>query len=123
MTNHKTNQIIRAVVLSSACLSAFTFFSSSVYADSSTTDTIRATVPVSCSFSSTVNHTYTATLDPGNLTTDIGSTTLTAKCNDSTGFGIYAVGYTADTYGTNSLQHEDRTLSQNDIATGLHTSG
>ena len=89
----------------------------------------RAVISVSpiCSITADVTTPHVATLAPGvyssttsNYTNGIGSTTLTTFCNDTGGYAIYAIGYTGDTDGTNTMVGEATGLA---IATGTATSG
>ncbi len=96
--------------------------SSTVSADDSVVDQINITVPVSCTMSGTGMNTHNAEIQNGTYTADIGTTTLTAFCNDNNGFAIYAVGFTDNEYGKNVLTNS--TLGNTyDIATGIATSG
>ena len=78
--------------------------------------------------SSTVDVAHNATLSPGTYSgasgsqyeNGIGKTTLTTYCNDNNGFSIYAVGFTNDTDGANTLVG---TTSSQTINTGIYTSG
>ena len=71
------------------------------------TSTATATVRVvsACSLSATVDSAHNATLLNGiysgssDYPNGIGQTTLTAFCNDASGFAIYAVGFSGDEYG------------------------
>ena len=88
---------------------------------SSVVDEFTVTVPESCSLTSTVGTAHTATIE-GVYSDDIGETTINAFCNDSEGFSVYAVGYTDDTFGNNTMKPS--TLADTKaIATGLATSG
>ncbi len=88
----------------------------SVYADESIVDVITINVPVSCSMSATGTDSHTATVNNGQTTENIGTTNLKVICNDNSGYAIYAIGYTDDTYGKTVLTSS--TLgSTHDIAT------
>ena len=90
-------------------------------ASNSAENNIQITVPVSCNLSSSTTTNHTATVDAGTYRSEIGESTITATCNDSEGFAIYAIGYTGEDYGNNTLKHTtDNTLS---IASGTATSG
>ena len=106
-------------VISGAILSApFSF------ADDSVVDDINITVPIACTMSGTGMTSHTATVNPGNYTPNIGTTTLKAYCNDSSGFAIYAAGYTGNTIGeTNSNKLVGTTHTTETIPTGIATSG
>lgn len=99
-----------------------------VSADDSVVDDVTITVPVSCSMSGNVDTAHTATLNNGiysaasgsDYENGIGKTTLTTFCNDYNGFSIYAIGYTNNTEGTNTLigQSTGQTIN-----TAVYTSG
>lgn len=120
---YKLSRLLTFVGVAAGSVAISSLLSIPVSAKTSQTENIRYTVPVSCSFSGIADHAHTAVLNPGDLTSDIGSTVFNASCNDSTGFAIYAVGYTGDVLGTTTLQYKDRALSTNDIATGVPSSG
>ncbi len=111
-------------------LASLTVFSGAIlsapfsFADDSVVDDINITVPIACTMSGTGMTSHTATINPGNYTPNIGTTTLKAYCNDSSGFAIYAAGYTGNTIGeTNSNKLVGTTHSTETIPTGIATSG
>ena len=93
-------------------------------------DDVAITVPVSCSMSGNINTAHTATMQPDSYSAasgstyenGIGKTTLTAFCNDQNGFSIYAIGFTGDVDGDNTLVGT-ATSNYATIATGTATSG
>ena len=88
----------------------------SVYADESIVDVVTINVPVSCSMSASGTDSHTANVNNGQTTGNIGTTNLKVICNDNSGYAIYAIGYTDDTYGKTVLTSS--TLgSTHDIAT------
>ena len=100
------------------------------YADDSYVSTATIRVAESCSITSTLDTPHIALLPAGiysgNYNSDghdyrngIGKTTIKAFCNDPAGFSIYAIGYTNDTFGNNTLIGPDN----NTIVTGTGTSG
>ena len=107
----KTNQIVVASLVGLTTCSSLVLASIHTYADNDTAvDEVEITVPVACTMTGTINTNHTATLTPGTYSgtsTDyangIGKTTLTTFCNDNNGFSIYAIGFTGDTEGTNTL--------------------
>ena len=107
----KTNQIIVASLVGLTTCSSLVLASIHTYADNDTAvDEVEITVPVACTMTGTIDANHTATLTPGTYSgtsTDyangIGKTTLTTFCNDNNGFSIYAIGFTGDTEGTNTL--------------------
>ena len=85
-------------------------------------DRVNLFVPPSCSLSGTGENSHNATISPGTYNSEIGTTTLKAICNDSEGFAIYAIGYTNDMDGNNTLA--STTLATPiTINTGTATSG
>lgn len=79
----------------------------------SATDEVNITVPVACTMTGTITtgQEHTATLQPGTYSgasgsgyeNGIGKTTLATHCNDYNGFSIYAIGFTGETEGNNTL--------------------
>ena len=106
-------------IVSVSCIFAL-LSATGVYAD--VVDTVTVTVPVSCSMTGTVDSAHTATVEVGTYTENIGETTFKVLCNDSSGFAVYAIGYSDDTYGNTTMK--PTTLpATNGIATGTATSG
>ena len=72
------------------------------YADTTVTDDVTITIQSACTFRGVVpeGSEHTKTIIPGNWTPDIGTTQMTAICNDPSGYNIYAVGYTNNSYDT-----------------------
>ena len=96
--------------------------STSVYADNDTVvDDVTITIPVSCSMAGVGMDSHVATnLHNDMYEPDIGTSTFTVTCNDNSGFSIYAVGFSNDTYGnTKMISTSDST---NYYDTGVHTS-
>ena len=114
---NKTNKylFIPLGLLSMTALSGALLMSNSVNADNdSVVDEINITVPVSCTLSGSGMTSHTASIPNGTYTPDIGTTTLTAFCNDNAGFSIYAAGYTGDEIGgTNSTKLVGTSASNN----------
>lgn len=106
---------LSGMVLSSVIPSAF--------ADESIVDVITINVPVSCSMSATGNTSHTATINNGQTTGNIGTTNLKVICNDNSGYAIYAIGYTDDTYGktvltSSTLGSTHDIITSSTVATG-----
>ena len=91
--------------------------------NNSIVDQVSITVPISCTLSGSGMTSHTASIPNGTYTPDIGTTTLTAFCNDDSGFSIYATGYTNNTIGeTNSNKLVGTSASNNAvISTGTNT--
>lgn len=86
------------------------------------TETANASVTVSaaCTLSGVVDAGHTATMMNGIYQDNIGTTTLTANCNDANGYAIYAIGYSDDTYGNTNMIGA---TSGKTFATGTATTG
>ena len=85
-------------------------------------DQINVTIPVACSLTSIVDSAHTTTVENSAYEDEVGETTFKVFCNDAEGFSVYAVGYTDDTFGNNTLKPTDLASSYA-IATGTATSG
>ena len=98
--------LVSFTVFSSMIIS---YVTSAVYADTTNVTTVTATVPNSCSFSSG-GGSYNGSYDPNTSNVVTGNNIVTS-CNDGSGYAIYAVGYSNDSYtGTNTdLIHSTNT--------------
>lgn len=88
--------------------------------DDNTIDNVSVNVPVSCTMSGTGMNSHNANIINGTYQADIGTTTLKAFCNDSSGFAIYAIGFSNEEYGNTNMIG---TGAGQTIATGTATSG
>ena len=79
------------------------------------------TVGTACNFSGNVDIPHTSTVMNGVNSTDIGKTTMNVTCNDQGGYAVYAIGYTNDEYGNNTLQSS--ISDAYNISTNTSTSG
>ena len=106
--------LITGGLLGLTLCSGLALASAKIYADNdSATDNINITVPVACTMTGTIatGQEHTATLQPGTYSgasgsayeNGIGKTTLATYCNDYNGFSIYAIGFTGETEGDNTL--------------------
>ena len=119
---------LTAAVLTILTLLAFSFLSSTkVLADETKSATASVTVADACTVSGIVNTPHTGTVPNGIYSgsnsyypNGIGKTTLTVVCNDSSGYAIYAIGYTNDTDGTTTLNGINTGQT---IATGTAVNG
>ena len=118
-----------ASLLSFAFVSAIIMSSLHIFAVTSQEDEVSITVPSSCTMGGNIasGDEHTTTLTPGTYSGDdsdyangIGKTTLTTFCNDYNGFSIYAIGYTGNTYGNNTLTGTNTGVT---IPTGVYASG
>lgn len=103
-----------------AILGGIILASTSSYADVVSQVTIG--VPVACTMSGTGMTSHNAEIQNGTSNSSIGETTIKAFCNDSDGFTIYAIGYTNNEEGNNTLTNSTLGSTYN-ITTGTVTSG
>ena len=94
-----------------------------VKAGTEVVDEVTVVIPVACSMSSTSssNNVYTETVTADSYTPNIGDTRIKVFCNDFAGFSVYAVGFTNDTIGNNTMATS--TTPAQTINTGTATSG
>ena len=85
-------------------------------ADDSVVTEVQLSVPISCSMSGTGMESHNAEVVNGRTQENIGLTTIKAYCNDTSGFAVYAIGFTDYTYGNTALT-DDELGSSYDIAT------
>ncbi|MDO4746864.1 MAG: hypothetical protein Q4A70_00760 [Candidatus Saccharibacteria bacterium] len=106
-----TLTILTGAVLSSTTVQA---------ADSS--ETVILDVLPTCTLGATGTETHNASTGGSVYIPDIGTSTISAFCNDNAGFAIYAIGFTDDEDGKNVLT--DASLGATyDIVTGTATGG
>ena len=85
-------------------LSGVILTSSYTSADDSIIDDVAISVPISCTMLGTGTNTHNAEIPNGTYRADIGTTTLKIHCNDSSGFSIYAIGFTGEQYSGNNTK-------------------
>ncbi|MBR2998559.1 hypothetical protein IKF34_02180 [Candidatus Saccharibacteria bacterium] len=121
----KFSSVVVAATLAGLSLVSFLILSSSPTSATTSSATASVIVPVSCNLSTNIDSAHSATINNGTYKDNIGKTTLKVVCNDNSGFSIYAVGYSNDTFGNNKLvANVGGSLSPtNDIVTGTSTSG
>ena len=78
-------------------ISAGVLLSGGVFASSSYVENVSVGVPVSCSLVSTGNSYYQSTIITGQTGVIVGDP-ITVVCNDTSGYAVYAIGYSGDTY-------------------------
>jgi hypothetical protein len=96
-----TPTIIMGVLTGLTVLSGAILSSPNTNAEGSAGVNLSVTIPSACSLTITQD-TLSTTIIPGNNGT-IGTSTIQSICNDPAGLAVYAVGYTNDTYGNNTL--------------------
>ena len=96
--------------------------SNNAFAGDNTADNVTLSVEVSCSMTKTLNSEHTKEVALGVYENNIGESTFKTYCNDAGGYAVYAVGYSDNTFGNNTLVPENIPAA-NSIATGTATSG
>ncbi len=85
----------------------------------SSSDSLAISVPSSCTLSSSVDETHSASIVNGTYEDNIGRTTLTTFCNDKNGYSVYAIGDSLNSEGNNTLIGSNGS----NISSGTATSG
>ncbi len=98
ITNHLSLFFIFITTLSIILLSQVPSTSA---VESSATATVH--VSEACSLTSTILSPHNDSMGNGTYTDSLGSTKFTVKCNDASGFALYAIGYSGDEYGATSM--------------------
>jgi uncharacterized protein (TIGR02145 family) len=111
-------KILGFLVFSASLVSCLALSSSVFATDPSSSATATVHVSEACSLTSSVITPHTDNMGNGTYTDSLGSTKFTVKCNDASGFALYAIGYSGDEYGATSMLG-DNELS---IPTGTDTS-
>ncbi len=100
----KSDGAIISLSLCPALMLTGLFFSSSASAtDPSSSATATVHVSEACSLASSVITPHTDNMSNGTSTESLGSTKFTVKCNDASGFALYAIGYSGNEYGATSM--------------------
>ena len=68
------------------------------------TDALNVTINVACTMAGSGGNTYNVSINPGQTTSDIGPTNIKTLCNDGSGYAIYAIGYSGDSYTGNNTK-------------------
>ena len=91
-----------SIVLGATIFMSGVILSSPVFADDSVVDIINVTVPSTCTFGMGGGGTYARSMDNGE-TAVIVANNITTSCNDASGYAIYAIGFSGNSYsGTNT---------------------
>ncbi len=85
----------------------------------SSSDSLAISVPSSCTLSSSVDETHSASIINGTYRSNIGTTTLSTFCNDKNGYSVYAIGDSLNSEGNNTLVGSNGS----NISSGTATSG
>ena len=93
-------------------------------ADPSSSATATVHVSEACSLTSTIVTPHSDSMGNGTYTDSLGSTKFTVKCNDASGFALYAIGYSGDQYGATSMLGDNELFipTGTDAANGNTTS-
>ena len=84
-------------------------------------DSLAISVPSSCTLASSVDEAHSASIVNGRYEEGIGTTILSAFCNDKNGYSVYAIGDSLNSEGNNVLVSN---INNNyDIPSGTATSG
>ena len=94
----------------------------STFADDEAGGHVSVNVPVSCMLTGDEVEAHSKNVLNGTNESGIGSTILTASCNDDNGFALYTIGFTDDMEGKNVLTNSVLG-SEHDIVSGIATSG
>ena len=103
-------------------LSGIILSSNYVSADDSIIDDVAISVPISCTMMGTGTNTHNDEVLNGTYKANIGTTTLKVYCNDSSGFSIYAIGFTGEQYSGDNTKLIGVNSNQM-ISTGTAESG
>ncbi len=124
-TNIKTELIIAGGMIAVTLVSAAVLSSVRVNADTDAVDEVSITVPNACTMSGNIatGNEHTASINPNTYQDNIGKTTITAYCNDSGGYAIYAIGYTSDEYTGEDHTKLIGTNTNQKISTGTAKTG
>ena len=118
-TNRSCKVLIIPLLL--AISSGFILSSSSASADNPVIDNVSIEIPALCTLTGEGNTSHSATVNNGTYVENIGKTTLRVFCNDSSGFGIYAIGFTGDAYSGEDHTRLIGTTTGAKISTGTAT--
>ena len=122
-SNNRILNALAGVLLLMVSFSVLILTLPSTKASDSVVDNVTINVPVSCSMSATGNTSHNATVQNGATVSDIGTTNIKVICNDNSGYAIYAIGYTDDTYGKTVLTSSTLGSTHDVITSSTVTTG
>ena len=124
-SNTKLEFSVVASMMAVTLISGAMLSSMRVNADTDSVDEINITVPTACTMSGNIaaGQEHTASINPNTYQNNIGKTTITAYCNDSGGYAIYAIGYTGDEYTGEDHTKLIGANTDQKIATGIAKTG
>ena len=106
--HYATLSLVFFTLLSGFVLSQHTFVSAT---DPSATATATVHVAEACTLSANNTSSHNAEMSNGTYEEGIGSTTFTVKCNDASGFALYAIGYSNEEYGNTNMIGDSTALT------------
>ena len=114
--HQENHQVLHYATLSLVFFTLLSGFVLSHYAKVSATDpsvTATATVHVAeaCTLSANNTSSHNAEMSNGTYEEGIGSTTFNVKCNDASGFALYAIGYSNEEYGNTDMIGDSTSLT------------
>ncbi len=126
--NHYNNILPVGILLGLTAIAGLLLTSKASSAES-TSANAAVIVPEACTMTSHNDTPHTATLSPSTYSgasgseyeNGIGKTTLTAICNDSNGFAIYAIGYTGNSYDSENHTKLVGSSTERTIDTAVYT--
>ena len=114
--HQENHQVLHYATLSLVFFTLLSGFVLSHYINVSATDpsvTATATVHVAeaCTLSANNTSSHNAEMSNGTYEEGIGSTTFNVKCNDASGFALYAIGYSNEEYGNTDMIGDSTSLT------------
>ena len=106
--HYATLSLVFFTLLSGFVLSQHTFVSAT---DPSATATATVHVAEACTLSANNTSSHNAEMSNGTYEEGIGSTTFNVKCNDASGFALYAIGYSNEEYGNTNMIGDSTALT------------
>ncbi len=124
-SNTKLEFSVVASIVAVTLISGVVLSSIRVNADTNAVDEVNITVPSACTMSGNIatGQEHTASINPNTYQDNIGKTTITAFCNDSGGYAIYAIGFTGDKYDGEDYTKLIGTNTDQKIITGTAKTG
>ena len=117
--------VASVALVSLTIISYFLVNSLSAFAENSVIDDVSITINVACNVTATGSGTHSANIVNGTYESEIGTTDFKVICNDTSGYSIYAIGYSDQEYGNTKLlaNINGSAAPTYDIVTGTNTSG
>ena len=119
MNNHKPTNLLGGSVL--FILLSVSFASFNVHADTDVVTPVDITVPVSCSLSAG-GGSYNVTIANGTSDTVVANN-ITTSCNDTSGYAIYAIGFSNNKYASDASGNNNDMISSQNSSYNIQTNG